>query len=110
MNNRKYPWNLFFFGIVTNFVFHFFWMFIPGVILLLIGCFSQKCLAIGIALLVVDLFASVVEQIKIRNTRLSDNTSPAFQEFQKAFFKNEDWKKNMEEFVEENFTKTDDEK
>ena len=106
---KRYPWKLFFIGVAINFLFHFFWMFIPGVVLLLIGIFNQKCLAMGVALLIVDMMASLIEQFKIRQATLADSDNPAFQEFQEALSKDGDWMQNVMDFVDENCEPVDDE-
>ena len=106
---KRYPWKLFFIGVAINFLFHFFWMFIPGVVLLLIGIFNQNCLAMGVALLIVDLMASLIEQFKIRQATLADSDNPAFREFQEALSKDGDWMQNVMDFVDENCEPVDDE-
>ena len=106
---KRYPWKLFFIGVAINFLIHFFWMFISGVVLLLIGIFNQKCLAMGVALLIVDLMASLIEQFKIRQATLADSDNPAFQEFQEALSKDGDWMQNVMDFVDENCEPVDDE-
>ena len=37
MNNRKYPFSLFLIGWITDILFRFFWLFLPAVLLMLIG-------------------------------------------------------------------------
>ena len=101
MNNRKYPVSLFIIGLITNFLFHFFWLFIPAVILLIVGIWVKLCGYIALTLLVIDLILSVVEQIRIRNTFLNDSDNPQFKEFQDIFFKGGDWRENMKEVVEQ---------
>lgn len=100
MNNRKYPTNLFVIGFLTNIVFHFFWLFIPSIILLIIGLFSQTCLNIGSALLFLDIILSLIEQIRIRQTFLEESDNPDFREFQDALSKDGNWIENIVEFVE----------
>lgn len=101
MNNRKYPVDLFIIGLITNFLFHFFWLFIPAVILLIVGIWVKLCGYIALTLLVIDLILSVVEQIGIRNTFLKDSDDPQFKEFQDIFSKGGDWRENMKEVVEQ---------
>ncbi len=100
MNNRKYPASLFIIGFITNIVFHFFWLFVPSVILLIIGLFSETCLKIGSALLFLDIVLSLIEQIRIRRTCLEESDNPDFREFQDALSKDGNWSANIRELVE----------
>ena len=101
MNKRKYQLSLFIIGCITNFLFRYFWLLIPGVILLLVGIFVDVCLYIGLALLVVDGILSLAEQLMIRKTFLSDSENPDFQRFQKALSKDGSWVENFKETVEQ---------
>lgn len=105
MNNKKYPISLFVFGFLQNFFLHFFWLFIPAVILLIVGIFIKPCLYIGGIVLVADLIASLVEQLLIRKTCLSDSDNPDFKAFQDALFANGDWKENVDEYVKNQISK-----
>ena len=100
MNNRKYPTSLFVIGFITNIVFHFFWLFVPSIILLIIGLFSQTCLKIGSALLFLDIILSLIEQIRIRQTCLKESDNPDFKKFQDALSKDGNWIENIGELVE----------
>lgn len=100
MNNRKYPVFLFVIGIITNFFFHFFYLFVPALILLIIGVWIEVCGYIGIMLLIIDIILSFIEQLRIRNTFLKDSPDPAFRELQDIFSKDGDWRENMKEVVE----------
>ena len=97
---RRYPWKLFLMGFAMNFIIYFWKLFVPGVILMIIGIFSPQCFAVGIVLIVIDLVASIVEQVKIRNTILSDSDNPDFQAFQDALSKEGDCVENIKGFVE----------
>lgn len=100
MNKRKYPLSLFIAGFITNFLFHFFWLIVPGVILLIIGIFNKPCLLIGIALLFLDFVLSLIEQIKIRHTILHSD-DPNFRDVQNAILKDKNWMKNIKDLVDE---------
>ena len=99
MNNRKYPTSLFIIGFVTNILFHFFWLFIPCVILLIIGIFVKICLYIGLALLLIDIVLSLIEQFRIRQAFLEESDNPDFRAFQDALSKDGNWKDNIGEFL-----------
>ena len=100
MNQRKYPTSLFIIGFITNILFHFFWLFIPAVILLIVGIWKSTCLYIGAGLLALDIVLSLVEQIKIRQTFLADSDHPDFQAFQDALSKDGNWMDNIKELVD----------
>ncbi len=82
---RKYPAKMFLLFILTNFVFHFFYLFIPGIIFCIIGIWSKTCLYIGLGILLADFILSVVEQIRIRNAAVSQSDGPEFNELMDAF-------------------------
>ena len=87
MNNRKYPTSLFIIGFITNILFHFFWLFIPCIILLIVGIFVKPCLYVGLALLLIDILLSLIEQFRIR------------QAFQDALSKDGNWRDNIGEIL-----------
>ena len=99
MNNRKYPTSLFIIGFVTNILFHFFWLFIPCVILLIIGVFVKTCLYIGLALLLIDIVLSLIKQFRIRQAFLEESDNSDFRAFQDALSKNGNWKDNIGELL-----------
>ena len=100
MKERKYPFSLFLIGFITNIVFHFFWLFIPSIILLIIGAFVDWCLYAGLALLVIDIIASFIEQMRIRKAMLSDSDNEQFSQFQDALSKDGNVFENIRGFVE----------
>lgn len=83
--NRKYTLKQFLLGLVLSFVIFHFYLFIPGVILCLVGIAVKQCLYIGLALLTFDLIISVISQLQIRNTILSDSDNPEFNELMDAY-------------------------
>ena len=99
MNNRKYPTSLFIIGFITNILFHFFWLFIPCIILLIIGIFVKPCLYIGLALLLIDFLLSLIEQFRIRQAFLEESDNPDFRAFQDALSKDGNWKDNIGELL-----------
>lgn len=70
---RKYPARLFIFNLVMNFLIRYIYLWIPGLILILIP--NSICTALGIAFLGADLAVSLIDQIRIRKASLtrSDN-------------------------------------
>ena len=99
MNNRKYPTSLFVIGFITNILFHYFWLFLPCVVLLIIGIFVKPCLYIGLVILLIDIVLSFIEQIRIRQTVLEESDNPDFRAFQDALSKDGDWKDNLGELL-----------
>lgn len=100
MDKRRYPKELFIIGFITNIFFRFFWLFIPGVILLIVGISVKSCLYIGITMLILDIIFSFIEQLRIRQAFLTESDNPDFKAFQDALSKEGDWKENMSEFCE----------
>jgi hypothetical protein len=68
---RKYPTGMFWFFVLTNLVFHFFYLFVPGVVLCVVGIWVKACLQIGLAILLLDLVLSIVEQLRIRRAAIT---------------------------------------
>ena len=101
MNNRKYPTSLFIIGFMTNILFHFFWLFIPCIILLIVGIFVKPCLYVGLALLLIDILLSLIEQFRIRQAFLKESDNPDFQAFQDALSKDGNWRDNLNDFLNE---------
>lgn len=84
--NRKYTLKQFVLGIIICFFIFHFYLFIPGLILLLIGTRVEVCLHIGLALLILDLILSIIEQLRIRKSILSDSDNPEFNELMDAYY------------------------
>ncbi len=101
MNGKKYPFRLFMIGFLTNIVFHFFWLFVPSIVLLIIGIFLPTCRYIGALLLTVDIVFSLIEQLIIRNTILKDSDNPNFKNFQDKIFGSENWLQGFHDFMQE---------
>ena len=82
---RKYPRKMFWLFVLTNFLFHFFYLSVPGIILCIVGIWIKTCLYIGCAVLGLDLILSIVEQSRIRNAAVSHSENPEFNELMDAF-------------------------
>lgn len=81
---RKYPAKMFWFFVLTNFLFHFFYLSIPGIVLCVVGIWVKSCLWAGLALLLLDLILSIIEQMRIRKAALT-STHPDVRELMDAF-------------------------
>ena len=82
---RKYPTKMFWFFVLTNFLFHFFYLSIPGIILCIVGIWVKSCLWIGLAILGLDVILSIIEQLRIRKAAVSPSDNPEFNELMDAF-------------------------
>ena len=82
---RKYPAKMFWFHILMNFLFHFFYLLLPGMILCIIGIWVKPCLWIGVSILLLDLVLSIIEQLRIRKTAITPSDNPEFNEMMDAF-------------------------
>lgn len=82
---RKYPPKMFWLFVLTNFLFHFFYLFVPGIILCIVGIWIKLCLYIGLAILGLDLILSIIEQLWIRKAAVSHSENPEFNELMDAF-------------------------
>ena len=107
MKDRKYPLSLFITGVLTNMLFHFFWLSIPCVIIFILSFFIRSLSSIGLLILILDLILSIAEQFKIRKAFLTDSDNPDFQKFQEALSKDDDWMKNVKDFVEKRIEDND---
>ena len=82
---RKYPTKMFWLFVLTNFLFHFFYLSIPGIILCIVGIWVKSCLWIGLAILVLDVILSIIEQLRIRKAAVTPSDNPEFNELMDAF-------------------------
>ena len=82
---RKYPTKMFWLFVLTNFLFHFFYLSIPGIILCIVGIWVKYCLWIGLAILGLDAILSIIEQFRIRKAAVSPSDNPEFNELMDAF-------------------------
>lgn len=100
---------MFFIGFIMNVFFRFSWLFVPGLILVLIGIFVRVCLYIGLALIVIDVAVSLVEQIIIRRAFLKDSDNPEFSEFQDALSGDGNWRDNVTELLNQKISNSENE-
>ena len=82
---RKYPAKMFLLFVLTNFLFRFFYLFIPGTVLCVVGIWSQTYLYVGLAVLALDLILSIVQQGRNRNAAVGQSENPDFNEMMDAF-------------------------
>ena len=82
---RKYPTKMFLLFVLTNFLLHFFYLSIPGIILCIVGIWAKPCLWIGLAILGLDVILSIIEQLRIRKAAVTPSDNPEFNELMDAF-------------------------
>ena len=82
---RKYPTKMFWLFVLTNFLFHFFYLSIPGIILCIVGIWVKSCLWIGLAILGVDVILSIIEQLRIRKAAVTPSDNTEVNELMDAF-------------------------
>ena len=85
MKERKYPTKLFITGVLIGVILYRFYLFVPSIILIIIGFKFKICYYIGCVILLIDLILSFIWQVRIRNLVLNDNDNPDIQKFQDAF-------------------------
>ena len=83
--DRKYPTKMFWFFVLTNFLFHFFYLSVPGIILFIVGVWIKPCLRIGLIILGLDLILSIIEQLRIRKVAVTPSDHQEFNELMDAF-------------------------
>lgn len=83
---RKYPAKMFWLFVLTNFLFRFFYLSIPGIILCIVGIWVKACLWIGLAILVLDMIFSIIEQLRIRKAAVTPSDNQEFNELMDAFY------------------------
>lgn len=82
---RKYPAKMFWRFALTDFLFHFFFLSIPGIILCIVGIWVKCCLWIGLAILGLDAVLSIFEQLRIRKAAVTPSDNPEFNAIMDAF-------------------------
>lgn len=82
---RKYPTKMFWFFVLTNFMFHFFYLSVPGIILCIVGIWVKSCLWIGFAILGLDVILSIVDQLRIRKVAVAHSDNQEFNELMDTF-------------------------
>ena len=76
---------MFWFFVLTNFLFHFFYLSVPGIILCIVGIWVKSWLWIGLAILGLDVILSIIEQLRIRKAAVTPSDNPEFDELMDAF-------------------------
>lgn len=104
MSSGKYPFSLFIIGFITCAIFRFFWLFLPSMVLMMVGLFVTPCLYIGLLVLALDIVLSLVEQLRLRRTFLKESDSSDFNEFAKSVSQSEDWRDGVASFLERKMT------
>ena len=107
MKDKKYPVSLFVIGVLMNLTKNFF-LFFPSIVLLIVGILVRWCFFVGIALLLLDVIISLIEQIQIRSATINSH-NPNFKEWQDAILSS-DWKNNVMDLTESRIDDTNDEK
>ena len=82
---RNYPAKMFWFFVLMNFLFHFFYLSIPGIVLCIVGIRVKSCLWIGLAILGLDVILSIMEQWHLRKVAVTPSDNPEFNELMDAF-------------------------
>ena len=82
---RKYPIKMFWLFVLTNFLFHFFYLSVPGIILCIVGIWVKSCLWIGLAILGLDVILSIIEQLRIRKAAVNPSDNHELNELMDAF-------------------------
>lgn len=85
MKERKYPTKIFILGFLIGAIINRFYLFIPSIILIIIGTKVKIYYFIGCIILLIDLIISFIWQKRIRNIVLSDSDNEDIQKFQTAF-------------------------
>lgn len=83
---RNYPWQMFVLGVCLNFLIRNFLLFLAGIVLCILGIWFRTCLYMGVAVLILDLILSVIQQIEIRQEVLAESDNPEFNEVMDAFY------------------------
>lgn len=66
---------------------------------MLIGIFVRPCLYAGLVIIVLDVAASLIEQILICKVFYKDSDHPEFTEFQEALSKDGNWRDNVADLL-----------
>lgn len=97
---RKYPFKLFLIGMLTNFIFRYFYLLILGLLLCIVGIWNVICLLIGITVLGLDLTLSLYDQMQIRKTVLSTSDDQEVEKILDAFY-NPDSSLDLRDIIDE---------
>lgn len=97
VEEQNVSFQVFFSWISSEFIYKIFFIFLLGVLVLIIGIWVKICVYIGAFLFLTDVLLSLFEQMKSRKTVLKNN-DPNFEEFQNAVL-SPDWENNVKDFV-----------
>ncbi len=95
---RHYNPSLFLLGFLSNLTKNFY-LFIPAMILCVIGIWVKPCLYIGIVLLAIDVLISLIEQLQIKKA-VETSTNPNFAPWTEMMSR-DDWKDEIINAVNE---------
>lgn len=109
MKNRKYPISLFIFGFLMNIVFRFWVLFVLGIVFSVVGIFVKSFVNIGLAILLLDVALSFVEQMRLRQTFLEESDDSDFEAFKDMMSNDGNWMKNVREFLNDKISNPDNE-
>lgn len=109
MKKRSYPTSLFVFGFILGFLLRRFYLWLIGIILIIIGKNNDICYYLGCISILVNLIWSFIEQIALRNAILKHTDNPNIIEFQDALSDDENWKENIIDIVESKIEEYEDE-
>ena len=84
----KYPFSLFLIGFIVNFFFRYSILFFPGIIMLIVGIWVDRCFYVALVLLAIDLVLSLIQQLKVRRMFLSLTGNNPFIQFQNTMLNN----------------------
>lgn len=109
MKNRKYPISLFIFGFLMNVVFRFWVLFVLGIVFSVVGIFVKSFVNIGLAILLLDVALSFVEQMRLRQTFLEESDDSDFETFKDMMSNDGNWMENVREFLNDKIPNPDNE-
>ena len=109
MKNRKYPISLFIFGFLMNVVFRFWVHFVLGIVFSVVGIFVKSFVNIGLAILLLDVALSFVEQMRLRQTFLEESDDSDFEAFKDMMSKDGNWMENVRGFLNDKISNPDNE-
>ena len=109
MKNRKYPISLFIFGFLMNVVFRFWVLFVLGIIFSVVGIFVKSFVNIGLAILLLDVALSFVEQMRLRQTFLEESDDSDFEAFKEMMSNDGNWMENVRGFLNDKISNPDNE-
>ena len=109
MKNRKYPISLFIFGFLMNIVFRFWVLFVLGIVFSVVGIFVKAFVNIGLAILLLDVALSFVEQMRLRQTFLEKSDDSDFEAFKDMMSNDGNWMENVREFLNDKISNSDNE-